>query len=187
MTWNDLLERRSRLQAKQQHERSLKSGKPSRSLRPTTNDELKHRFFSKIRVVDSGCHEWIGPRQRGYGVFDLGLNVRAHRVSYLIQVGPIDNDLCVLHKCDNRCCVNPEHLFLGTQKDNIIDCAYKYRLPKQVLRREDYEMIANEYASLFRHGFKTAKRGKVTELADKYGVTPRTIIRIGSPKLFTWH
>lgn len=88
------------------------------------------RFLSKIRKdEDSGCWVWIGGiGVRGYGRFKMGGVTRfAHRVSYEMHKGQIDDGLFVLHSCDNRACVNPEHLSIGTQKDNQQDMKAKGR------------------------------------------------------------
>jgi DNA-binding CsgD family transcriptional regulator len=75
------------------------------------------------------CHEWIGGRsEEGYGkhTFDYK-TVPAHRFSWELVNGPIPEGQLVLHRCDNRACVNVEHLFLGSQKDNMVDCQRKGR------------------------------------------------------------
>ena len=84
---------------------------------------LEERFFEKVLVVSSGCHEWQSTIQAdGYGRFWLdGRQHLAHRVSWKIRVGPIPNDKWVLHKCDNRRCVNLDHLYLGTPTQNVQD------------------------------------------------------------------
>lgn len=88
------------------------------------------RFWTKVLPVDSGCWEWQGHRlPKGYGHF-RGLtakNVKAHRFAYELLVGPIPDGLRVLHRCDNPPCVNPVHLFLGTDKDNSDDKIAKGR------------------------------------------------------------
>lgn len=80
------------------------------------------RFESKYVKSSNGCWEWTGATWDGYGEFWLaGTSRRAHRVSYRMYVGNIPNDMCVLHKCNNRRCVNPEHLYLGSKQDNAQD------------------------------------------------------------------
>lgn len=93
-------------------------------------------FMAKVEPEpNTGCWLWSGVRngERGYGRFDSaprsGLHERAHRASYELFVGPIPDDLLVLHTCDVRICVNPDHLFLGTQKQNMQDCIDKGRHP----------------------------------------------------------
>lgn len=91
---------------------------------------LRERFEQKYQpVTETGCWLWtasLGPR--GYGNFNRAGSIeRAHRVSFELYVGPIPNDLSVLHKCDTPTCVNPAHLFLGTQLENVVDRQMKER------------------------------------------------------------
>ncbi len=82
---------------------------------------------SSIPEPNSGCWLWeFSLDSRGYGKCHWGKIKRAHRVSYAAFYGD-PGELCVLHKCDNPCCVNPEHLFLGTQGDNMRDKTAKGR------------------------------------------------------------
>lgn len=100
----------------------------------------EERFWSKVQKMSKdNCWEWTGFRNdNGYGYMQVyGKNIRprkkigAHRMSYIIHFGDIPKGFCICHKCDNRNCVNPNHLFLGTYNDNIQDMIKKGRAPWQ--------------------------------------------------------
>lgn len=89
---------------------------------PINKRPLAERFFEKIKK-SAGCWEWRGGSSMGYGHMSDGAGgqIRAHRVSWLIHNGEIPNNLFVCHKCNNKNCVNPDHLYLATCSDNSLD------------------------------------------------------------------
>ncbi len=86
------------------------------------------RFYTKVAVAGpSDCWEWLGRCDAAwYGHFQFnGKPIGAHRFAWWFSTGIWPGDLSVLHRCDNKACCNPAHLFLGTQKDNIQDAVRK--------------------------------------------------------------
>lgn len=87
------------------------------------------RFMDKVLVDTQGCWEWNASKNMwGYGRFSyMGRADKAHRVAYQLFIGQIPTGMFVCHRCDNRSCVRPDHLFLGTAKDNTSDMIGKGR------------------------------------------------------------
>lgn len=95
-------------------------------------DEFTKRFWSKVLIKgEDDCWEWQNAIQtKGYGSVCIGKKGKtalAHRVAYFLTYGAFPTGLYVLHKCDNRKCCNPRHLFLGTNQDNVDDMVAKSR------------------------------------------------------------
>ena len=97
---------------------------------PLNRDKsFQERFEEKVELIPfSTCHWWIASVSRRYGqIRRNGKAVPAHRAAYELYIGPIRQGMYVLHTCDHRLCVNPDHLFLGTAQDNMDDMILKGR------------------------------------------------------------
>lgn len=94
----------------------------------------KYNFWSAVKRGAPGvCWPWLKCTQYGYGITGIrGRNYKAHRVAWFLTHGRIPKGLLVCHKCDNRICCNPNHMFVGTEKDNIQDMVSKRRGPHGV-------------------------------------------------------
>jgi len=134
------------------------------------------RFKSRISKSESGCWEWTGTiLPDGYGVFSLhDQNVRAHRMSWYVHYGPTEPGKFICHHCDNRRCVNPEHLFLGTPKDNTNDAISKRRM--LVGEKNGQHKLTDAQVSAIRERRINGER--VSSLAREFGVHPPAISRI---------
>ena len=90
------------------------------------------RFWRRVSKSDAGCWLWMGSKDGGgYGTIATARGhapAKAHRVAWEMRHGPIPEGMTVCHTCDTPACVNPEHLFVGTQRDNMRDCATKGRV-----------------------------------------------------------
>ena len=123
------------------------------------------RFWSKVDK-SGDCWEWLaGKNKKGYGQFHISRKqLGAHRVSWELTNSEIPEGLCVLHRCDNPGCVNPDHLFLGTAQDNSDDKISKGRdsrlkgedLPQSKLTWKDVREIRSIYPLLTQQQLATA-------------------------------
>jgi hypothetical protein len=121
----------------------------------------EERFWCKIdKRGEDDCWNWIGSKRNNYGLFWYkGTNISAHRFMYEMEIDVIPENMCVLHICDNSLCVNPKHLRLGTQQDNIKDMVNKHRQAtginvfKSKLTEDDVRYIRNLYKLGFDQGY----------------------------------
>lgn len=137
----------------------------------------KEQIISKVKVDKNDCWIWL-PKSRtfGYGQYGFGgKNYRAHRLSFHAFIGQIPEGLFVCHKCNVRDCVNPDHLFLGTPKENMQDSAKKGTLMKGD-RHTSAKLTTKKAVEIInRH-----RSGRISckELAKEYGVCHSTILRV---------
>ena len=145
-------------------------------LRPTATD----RFWAKIiPEPNSGCWLWDGSYDNyGYGQIWADRRVhRAHRFSYTLNVGPITPGLCICHRCDTPACVNPDHLFVGTQADNIRDAVRKGRVRGGGQSCEAHHSAKLSFAKV-RQMKALRSRGLIyREIAARFGVSKATAMK----------
>lgn len=140
----------------------------------------EERFWEKVEKTES-CWNWIGSRNAdGYGVLDIdGLNYRAHRFVLEIEGGKIPSSIKVCHKCDNPICVNPDHLFLGSQADNVKDMRDKGRASDYFTKKGHEHPKAKFTEDEIRTIKQLAGEGiSQRKIAERYGVAQQTISRI---------
>lgn len=135
------------------------------------------RFWSKVRVsAETNCWPWQGPvGHNGYGLFSIGsVHFRAHRLSAEFFGATIEPGQLVMHSCDNPPCVNPVHLIVGTQADNMRDMVAKGR---HVWSTGRSKLTAQQVIEIRR---RLAAGEMGTALASEYRVHPQTIHHIKS-------
>ena len=135
--------------------------------------QLDERFWSKTRYNrTTKCVEWVASKNsKGYGRFQLGGIIgmqMAHRLSYEAHKGPIPAGLSVCHSCDNPSCVNPDHLWLGTVKDNAEDAVKKGRYRNG--ERHVQATYTTEQVMGIRADYLAGR--SVDEICNRYGVKP---------------
>lgn len=160
------------------YKRELRCRKAQGWRRPT----LEENFWSKVRKSD-GCWEWTGGKSRwGYGIFACGGCKTAHRVAYAMAHGPIPDGMQVLHRCDNPACVRADHLFIGTNADNVADKVSKGRQWTPVGEKHPRSKLTVDQVREIRAGRAAGVHGK--DLAARYGVTHALIYAIANRRVW---
>lgn len=142
------------------------------------------RFWSKV-LKSPGCWEWIAAKQHsGYGKFYCKKRLRlAHRVAYeMVHHVTLPRSAAVLHKCDVRSCVRPNHLFLGTQKMNMADASQKGRL--RFRRATGRKLWASSVRVLREMDAK--KRFSLKELSSRLRMSPSSVSGLLTGRFWSW-
>ena len=153
----------------------LYSGELPRVRKKAIRSEAERLIGKYIIDPESGCWIWLAGLVKGYAVIGCTSDNRPYRrashVSYEIKYGPIPESSHMLHNCDNRKCINPDHLFPGSQLDNIRDCIKKKRHVCQTKNEQKLTFaMAQTIRILYARG-----RHSIPSLAEIYSVDPATI------------
>jgi len=143
---------------------------------------IAERFWTKVKKTE-GCWIWIGAlNEDGYGKLSRGPGLdwdRTHRISWEIHFGPIPGDSHVLHTCDNRACVRPDHLFSGDQVANVRDMLQKGRGVNLKGSAHGRAKLTEEDVRLIR---RLRPEWSAKRLAEKFNVSPAAIYFAASGK-----
>lgn len=151
-----------------------------------TSMPAEQRFWQYVSPCpNTGCWLWTGSASRHKSNVDtyygrigvsIGRNsrkqIRASRLSYAMHKGPVPDDMFVCHRCDVSLCVNPDHLFLGTNKDNMADCKAKGRHRFGVLcgEKSPHSKLTDDQVRAIRSSSGTAK-----EIAKRFGISKSNV------------
>lgn len=146
---------------------------------PNYMANFKLKLMSNVKTnKTTGCWEWTAYMDAyGYGKISMyGSRCMAHRASWITHRGPIPSGLCVLHRCDNPPCINPDHLWIGTFHENALDASRKGRLghpaPNRAFTPDQVVLIT-----------RLTREGKLQkDIAKMFGVNRNTIFEVTSGK-----
>lgn len=145
--------------------------------RPTYRQKTKERLLRGVKKTPNGCWEWVkGFDSNGYGNITVECKTqRVHIISYQLFVGLIPSGMCVCHTCDNPPCCNPDHLFLGTHRDNMNDMTKKGRRISG--EKSTNSKLTQKQVNEIRKTYDPAQT-TFRKMAENYNVTADTISRI---------
>lgn len=143
-----------------------------------SNESLIDKFLKKVKKTET-CWLWTGfIKKSGYGLYN---KKRVHRIAYELFKGHIPKGMFVCHSCDVRNCVNPDHLWLGTNKDNLNDMKIKGRGPRG--EKQGRSKLTEKQVIEIRKKYIPRKR-TTYDLAKEYGINQSMVYTIISRK--TW-
>lgn len=147
---------------------------------------LRPKILDNHVVAESGCWEWTRARHtQGYGITWDGIKVRrAHRASFAVFKGEIPDGMLVCHSCDNPCCVNPDHLWLGTPGENSRDKVSKGRGVSLRGSRQNGAKLSSLDVRSIRALLGAGVRASAVALA--FGVSGSSVTMIGKRKRWGW-
>lgn len=163
----------------QYHKKKQKVIELQRLSDPMYIEKCKKRLYKKITKLPNGCWEYTGSlTTNGYGNFRFNdSNTTAHKFSYIAHKGYVPEGFIVRHRCHNKRCVNPEHLVLGSQKQNIKDTNLAGTAQRQKGINHCQAKLMDADVAEIRNLYDTSKAG-ISELADRYRVSETTIRNI---------
>lgn len=144
---------------------------------------ISDRFWPKVNMLGT-CWTWTGyTNKHGYGLITVGRRkFYAHRISWTLHNGDIPGDMRVLHRCDNPPCVRPDHLFLGTQPENLADMRSKGR--GRAARGERHRIARLTEAQVLEIRRRYVTGEKRTELMREFSLNARHLWMIGTGQIW---
>jgi HNH endonuclease len=154
---------------------------------PHRKEALEKRYWPKVNVADPNeCWNWNAKARHPYGYGRMtagrGVNLKAHQIGWALENGPIPVGMLICHACDNPSCCNPNHLFLGSQTDNMGDAKRKGRIsnpPRHIGEAHPNAKLKNHQIAEI-----AADKRPAADVAVTYGISAKTVylIRRGERK-----
>ena len=148
------------------------------------------KWVEAVRHPELGpCWEWAKSRMKlrgGYGQVRIeGRTLKAHRVAYGLWVGSIPNGHCVLHRCDNPPCINPDHLFTGTHRDNALDKVAKGRGVNPIRYGEDVASSKLKAVDVRKIRVLLAQGDSLNSISRQFNITKQAVSSIKRGRTWT--